>query len=107
MYPWMAPNRMNTVAADDGWQLYDTTNDFSLSNDLAAQYPDRLAAMKQKFMEEAVENQVLPLDDRLLERLAVQLRRHGQSTPETPDRLLSAPASSPRRPKHASPGPRP
>ena len=51
MYPWMAPKRMNTVAADDGWQLYDTTVDFSLSNDLAAQYPDRLEAMKAKFME--------------------------------------------------------
>ncbi|WP_186469255.1 arylsulfatase [Synechococcus sp. A18-25c] len=69
MYPWEAPNRMNTVEADDGWQLYDTTVDFSLSNDLAAQYPDRLEAMKAKFMEEAIENQVLPLDDRLLERL--------------------------------------
>ena len=30
MYPWMAPERMNTVAADDGWELYDTTEDFSL-----------------------------------------------------------------------------
>ena len=69
MYPWEAPNRMNTVEKDDGWQLYDTTKDFSLANDLADQYPDRLEAMKKKFMEEAIENQVLPLDDRLLERL--------------------------------------
>ena len=35
----MAPQRMNTVAADDGWELYDTTVDFSLSNDLAARIP--------------------------------------------------------------------
>ena len=69
MYPWMAPERMNPVADDSGWELYDTTKDFSLSNDLADQEPERLVAMKKKFMEEAVENQVLPLDDRLLERL--------------------------------------
>ena len=69
MYPWMAPERMNPVADDSGWQLFDTTKDFSLSNDLADQEPERLVAMKKKFMEEAVENQVLPLDDRLLERL--------------------------------------
>ncbi len=69
MYPWMAPERMNPVADDSGWQLFDTTKDFSLSNDLADQEPDRLVAMKKKFMEEAIANQVLPLDDRLLERL--------------------------------------
>ncbi|WP_231857046.1 MULTISPECIES: arylsulfatase [unclassified Synechococcus] len=69
MYPWMAPERMNPVADDSGWQLYDTTKDFSLSNDLADQEPERLIAMKKKFMEEAIANQVLPLDDRLLERL--------------------------------------
>ena len=69
MYPWMAPERMNPVADDSGWQLFDTTKDFSLSNDLADQEPERLVAMKKKFMEEAIENQVLPLDDRLLERL--------------------------------------
>ena len=69
MYPWMAPERMNPVADDSGWQLFDTTKDFSLSNDLADQEPERLVAMKKKFMEEAIDNQVLPLDDRLLERL--------------------------------------
>ena len=69
MYPWMAPKRMNPVADDSGWELYDTTKDFSLSNDLADQEPERLVAMKKKFMEEAIDNQVLPLDDRLLERL--------------------------------------
>ncbi|WP_413324715.1 arylsulfatase [Synechococcus sp. MIT S9503] len=69
MYPWMAPKRMNPVADDSGWELYDTTKDFSLSNDLAEQEPERLIAMKKKFMEEAIDNQVLPLDDRLLERL--------------------------------------
>ena len=60
---------MNTVANDDGWELYNTLEDFSLNNNLAEQFPERLEAMKATFMEEAIANQVLPLDDRLLERL--------------------------------------
>jgi len=66
--PWET-TMMNTVAADDGWELYNTLEDFSLRNNLAGQYPERLEAMRATFMEEAIANQVLPLDDRLLERL--------------------------------------
>ena len=66
--PWEM-QKMNSVAANDGWELYNTLEDFSLTNNLAEQHPDRLAAMKATFMEEAIANQVLPLDDRLLERL--------------------------------------
>jgi hypothetical protein len=66
--PWETV-KMNTVANDDGWELYNTLEDFSLNNNLAEQFPDRLEAMKATFMEEAIANQVLPLDDRLLERL--------------------------------------
>ena len=66
--PWETV-KMNTVANDDGWELYNTLEDFSLNNNLAEQFPERLEAMKAIFMEEAIANQVLPLDDRLLERL--------------------------------------
>ena len=66
--PWET-TMMNTVAADDGWELYNTLEDFSLRNNLADQYPERLEAMRATFMEEAIADQVLPLDDRLLERL--------------------------------------
>ena len=48
---------------------YNVKNDYSLSTDLAAQYPDKLEAMKEVFMEQAIENHVLLLDDRLLPRL--------------------------------------
>ncbi len=70
--PWER-NKRHEVTDDDGWQLYDTRVDFSLSNDLAAQEPERLAAMKQLFLEEAIANHVLPIDDRLLERLLPQV----------------------------------
>lgn len=53
---------------EDIWELYDTRGDFSLVNDLAAKNPDRLKAMQDLFLTEAVKYSVLPLDDRTLER---------------------------------------
>jgi arylsulfatase len=55
--------------AEDVWQLYDTRNDFSLANDLAAREPRRLEELKALFLAEAVKYDVLPIDDRTLERL--------------------------------------
>jgi arylsulfatase len=65
--PWEYKPR--ATLANDSWQLYDTTKDFSLVNDLSAKMPDKLKEMKALFMSEAVKNKVLPLDDRTLERL--------------------------------------
>jgi len=45
----------------DQWQLFDTRKDFSLMNDLAAKEPQKLKELKALFMEEAVENKVLPI----------------------------------------------
>jgi arylsulfatase len=53
---------------NDTWELYDTRNDFSLANDLAAKNPDKLKEMQALFLQEAVKYSVLPLDDRVLER---------------------------------------
>ncbi len=53
---------------EDKWELYNTNEDFSLANDLAAQNADKLKAMQDLFMKEAEKYHVLPLDDRLLER---------------------------------------
>jgi len=57
----------------DIWELYDTRSDFSLTNDLAAKNPDKLKEMQDLFLKEAVKYQVLPLDDRLEERLNAAL----------------------------------
>jgi arylsulfatase A-like enzyme len=54
---------------DDIWELYDTRTDFSLVNDLAAANPAKLKEMQDLFIEEAIKNRVLPIDDRLLERV--------------------------------------
>ncbi|WNM63588.1 arylsulfatase [Candidatus Nitrospira neomarina] len=65
--PWeFEPRR---ALLDDIWELYDTRDDFSLTNDLAAKNPDKLKELQALFMEEAVKYRVLPIDDRLLERI--------------------------------------
>ncbi len=53
---------------EDVWELYDVRNDFSLTNDLAAKNPEKLAEMQALFLREAEKYHVLPLDDRVLER---------------------------------------
>jgi arylsulfatase A-like enzyme len=68
---WKLKNA-NTLQ-EDKWELYNTNEDFSLANDLAAQYPDKLKEMQALFMKEAEKYHVLPLDDRLLERMDAEL----------------------------------
>jgi arylsulfatase len=65
--PWEATPRR--PLAEDIWELYDTRNDFSLVNDLSAEYPERLAELQALFMFEAERNHALPIDDRLFERI--------------------------------------
>lgn len=59
-----------TTFENDKWELYDTRNDFSLVNDLSEKDPEKLKEMQDLFMKEAIKNHVLPLDDRVLERLS-------------------------------------
>ncbi len=58
---------------DDLWELYDTRTDFSLSTDLAARQPKKLAELQALFMTEAERYHALPLDDRVLERSSAAL----------------------------------
>jgi arylsulfatase len=66
--PW-EPKPRRTLQDDSAWQLYDTRSDFSLANDLAAQNPAKLAEMLRLFLDEAAKYGVLPIDDRVFERL--------------------------------------
>jgi arylsulfatase A-like enzyme len=54
--------------AEDTWELYDTNTDWSQTHDLAAEMPEKLEELKALFMEEARKYNVLPLDDRRVER---------------------------------------
>ena len=50
------------------WELYDTNTDWSQAHDLAAEYPEKLAELQALFLDEARKHNVLPLDDRRVER---------------------------------------
>jgi len=54
---------------DDVWELYDVVSDPSECHDRAADEPERLAAMVERWWEEARRYQVLPLDNRPLAAL--------------------------------------
>jgi len=52
---------------DDVWELY-APDDWTQAHDLAREQPDRLAHLQRLFLIEAARNNVLPLDDRRIER---------------------------------------
>jgi arylsulfatase A-like enzyme len=58
---------------DDVWELYNTREDFSLVNDLASQYPEKLEEMKDLFMWQAEKYHVLPIDDRVIVRMNAKI----------------------------------
>lgn len=64
--PWDSTTKPLT---EDVWELYNTAQDFSLTNNLAAQNPEKLKELQDLFLKEAERNFVLPIDDRLYERL--------------------------------------
>jgi arylsulfatase len=66
--PWESTPR-RSLEDDSAWQLYDVRSDFSLANDLAAKNPTKLAELKALFLEEARKYHVLPMDDRVFERM--------------------------------------
>ncbi len=66
--PWVTGQVKLPPFDDDKWELYDTTKDWSQARDLAAQHPDRLRHLQRLWLTEAVKYNVLPLDDRMIER---------------------------------------
>jgi arylsulfatase A-like enzyme len=64
--PWQS-KPLNTLQ-EDVWELYNTEKDFSLVNNLADKHPQKLKELKKIFDQEAIKNNVYPLDDRVYER---------------------------------------
>ena len=52
---------------DDVWELYDL-DDWTQAHDIAAENPDKLKELQRLWFIEAVKYNVLPLDDRRIER---------------------------------------
>lgn len=53
---------------EDVWDLYNVKEDFSLVNNLAEKYPEKLEEMKSLFDWQAEKHHVYPLDDRVIQR---------------------------------------
>jgi len=65
--PWVVGVEMPAFD-DDVWELYDTNTDWAQAHDLAAAMPDKLHELQRLWLIEAVKYNVLPLDDRRVER---------------------------------------
>jgi arylsulfatase len=66
--PWENTGSKVPPFDDDVWELYDTTKDWSQSKDLAKEMPEKLHELQRLWLIEAVKYNVVPLDDRLMER---------------------------------------
>ena len=64
--PWQTKNL--PPLDTDVWDLYNVKEDFSLTNNLATKYPEKLREMESLFMWQAQKHHVLPIDDRTIER---------------------------------------
>jgi hypothetical protein len=64
--PWLVAEMPDIT--DDVWELYGP-DDWTQARDLAAERPDKLAELQRLFLIEATRFNVLPLDDRRVERI--------------------------------------
>jgi arylsulfatase len=71
---------------DDHWELYHLAEDRSECTDLAADQPERLAELVERWWAEAEEYGVLPLDDRSIELFSTRYR---DRSPHPTDRRYS------------------
>jgi arylsulfatase len=68
--PWEIAVGTKTIAFDDDvWELYDGSQDWTQARDLSKEQPEKLHELQRLFLIEATKFSVLPLDDRLAERL--------------------------------------
>ncbi|SDA92712.1 arylsulfatase [Mesorhizobium qingshengii] len=65
--PWITAPR--PPLDEDVWELYDTTKDWSQSKDLSKEFPDKLRELQRLWLIEATRYKVLPLDDRMTEKM--------------------------------------
>lgn len=71
--PWLSENTPGDLL-EMPWELYHVEEDFSQSNNLAKEHPEKVNELVKLFFAEAARYDVLPLDDRKTERLNVTNR---------------------------------
>jgi arylsulfatase A-like enzyme len=71
--PWLLVGQTKPAFDDDVWELYDTSKDWTQARDLSAEHPDKLRELQRLWLIEATKYNVLPLDDRGIERANPEL----------------------------------
>ncbi len=66
--PWATIRDPQIPFDDDVWELYDGTKDWTQSRDLAKEMPGKVRDLERLWLIEATKYNVLPLDDRAMER---------------------------------------
>ncbi|MGC1870842.1 MAG: arylsulfatase [Acidobacteriaceae bacterium] len=67
--PWLLIGEKTPAFDDDVWELYNVETDWSQSNDLSKQMPEKLHELQRLWLIEATRFNVLPLDDNLMARM--------------------------------------
>ncbi|PTE11088.1 arylsulfatase [Mesorhizobium helmanticense] len=67
--PWLLHGENVPAFDDDVWELYDTSKDWSQAKNLAKEMPQKLHELQRLWLIEATRYNVLPLDDRVAERM--------------------------------------
>jgi arylsulfatase len=67
--PWQLQAADVPPFDDDIWELYDGNVDWSQTNDLSAEMPEKLHTLQRLWLIEATKYNVIPLDDRTGERI--------------------------------------
>jgi hypothetical protein len=67
--PWVMVGADVPAFDDDVWELYDGNTDYTQARNLAGENPQMLAKLQRLWLIEATKHNVLPLDDRVSERL--------------------------------------
>ncbi|OGU19859.1 MAG: arylsulfatase [Hydrogenophilales bacterium RIFOXYD1_FULL_62_11] len=65
--PWIPDKK--PALDDDVWELYDTSKDWTQAKDLSKEMPQKLKELQRLFLIEATRYKVLPLDDRMFEKI--------------------------------------
>jgi arylsulfatase len=65
--PWIPDKK--PALDDDVWELYETSKDWTQAKDLSKEMPQKLKELQRLFLIEATRYKVLPLDDRMFEKI--------------------------------------
>jgi arylsulfatase A-like enzyme len=71
--PWLMVGQVKPAFDDDVWELYDGSKDWTQAHDLSKEMPEKLHELQRQWLIEATRYNVLPLDDRVLERAIPEL----------------------------------